>query len=109
MERSTPFPIIQGHENVGEVEAIGPGGAIAEDGRALRVGDRVVPAPNRACGRCRPCRRGFPYYLCRRLENYGNSLSCAEPPHLFGGWTEYLYCGRRPEPDDHGLISDELA
>jgi len=91
MERTTPFPLIQGHENLGIVEAVGPGGAIAYDGTALRAGDRVVPAPNRACGVCRNCLRGFPYYLCRHLENYGNSLSCAEPPHLFGGWAEFLY------------------
>jgi threonine dehydrogenase-like Zn-dependent dehydrogenase len=51
----------------------------------------VVPAPNRACGVCRTCQRSFPYYLCRNPENYGNSLSCAEPPHLFGGWAEFLY------------------
>lgn len=91
MERTTPFPIIQGHENLGVVEAIGPGGADAYDGRPLRVGDRVVPTPNRACGVCRNCRRGFPYYLCRNLENYGNSLTCAVEPYLFGGWSEYLY------------------
>jgi len=91
MERTTPFPIIQGHENLGVIEAVGPGGAIAHDGTSLRIGDRVVPAPNRACGVCRPCLRGFPYYLCRSLENYGNSLTCAEPPHLFGGWSEFLY------------------
>jgi L-iditol 2-dehydrogenase len=89
--RSTPFPIIQGHENVGVVEAVGPGGAHAFDGSPLAPGDRVVPAPNRACGRCGFCARGFPYYLCRNLENYGNSLSSAEPPHLFGGWAELLY------------------
>ena len=34
-ERSTPFPIIQGHENVGVVAAIGDGGAIAFDGTPL--------------------------------------------------------------------------
>jgi threonine dehydrogenase-like Zn-dependent dehydrogenase len=91
LARSTPFPIIQGHENVGVVEAVGPGGATAFDGSALSPGDRVVPAPNRACGRCGFCARGFPYYLCRNLENYGNSLTSAEPPHLFGGWAELLY------------------
>jgi L-iditol 2-dehydrogenase len=91
MERTTPFPIIQGHENLGIVHAVGPGGALAHDGVALEVGDRVVPAPNRACGVCRSCQRGFPYYLCRALENYGNSLTSAEPPHLFGGWSDYLY------------------
>lgn len=89
--RSTPFPIIQGHENVGVVEEVGPGGANAFDGSPLAPGDRVVPAPNRPCGRCDFCARGFPYYLCRDLENYGNSLTAAEPPHLFGGWAELLY------------------
>jgi threonine dehydrogenase-like Zn-dependent dehydrogenase len=89
--RSTPFPIIQGHENVGIVAQVGPGGALAFDGTPLAAGDRVVPAPNRACGRCAFCSRGFPYYLCVRLDNYGNSLSCAIPPHLFGGWAEHLY------------------
>jgi L-iditol 2-dehydrogenase len=88
---STPFPIIQGHENVGIVEAIGDGGATTFDGTPLEVGDRVVPAPNRACGECEYCIADFPYYFCRRLENYGNSLTCAEAPHLFGGWAEYLY------------------
>src|SRR5215212_10966262 len=41
--RSTPFPIIQGHENVGVVERLGPGGARAWDGTPLRPGERVVP------------------------------------------------------------------
>jgi len=91
LARSTPFPIIQGHENVGVVAAVGDGGARASDGTQLVVGDRIVPAPNRACGFCHMCARGFPYYLCRSLENYGNSLSAADPPHLFGGWSEYLY------------------
>jgi threonine dehydrogenase-like Zn-dependent dehydrogenase len=88
---STPFPIIQGHENLGEIVAIGEGGADAFDGSPLAVGDRVVPAPNRACGLCEYCLADFPYYFCRRLENYGNSLTSAEAPHLFGGWAEYLY------------------
>ena len=88
---STPFPIIQGHENVGFVDAIGEGGATAFDGSPLAVGDRVVPAPNWSCGTCEYCRDDFPYYFCRRLQNYGNSLSSAEAPHLFGGWAEYLY------------------
>lgn len=91
MERTTPFPIIPGHENLGVVAAAGDGDVSAYDGSPLRVGDRVVPAPNVACGRCANCRRGDPYYLCRHLQNYGNSLSCAEPPYLFGGWANHLY------------------
>jgi threonine dehydrogenase-like Zn-dependent dehydrogenase len=80
-ERSTPFPIIQGHENVGIIAGIGDGGALAFDGTALQPGDRVVPAPNRACGHCHMCARGFPYYQCRNLQNYGNSLTCATAPY----------------------------
>jgi threonine dehydrogenase-like Zn-dependent dehydrogenase len=116
-ERSTPFPIIQGHENVGIVEAVGPGGALAFDGRPLAAGDRVVPAPNRACGRCRYCLRRFPYYFCRNLENYGNSLTCREAPHLFGGWADYLYLRpgtavfRVPEglPDGIAVLTEIFA
>ena len=43
------------------------------------------------CGRCFFCAGGYPYYLCERLEDYGNSLSSARPPHLFGGWAERMY------------------
>lgn len=88
---STPFPIVQGHENLGVIAEIGAGGATAFDGSPLAVGDRVVPAPNRSCGECEYCVGDFPYYFCRRLENYGNSLTSAEAPHLFGGWAEHLY------------------
>jgi L-iditol 2-dehydrogenase len=116
-ERSTPFPIIQGHENVGVVAAVGDGGATARDGTPLAEGDRVVPAPNRACGVCHMCARGFPYYLCRRLENYGNSLTSDTAPHLFGGWSEYLYLKpgtavfRVPEalPDDVAALTEIFA
>jgi len=114
---STPFPIIQGHENVGVIAVIGDGGAAAFDGTPLSVGDRVVPAPNRACGTCRFCLDDFPYYFCRRLENYGNSLSSAEAPHLFGGFAEYLYLLPRtpvfkvPDalPDDVAVLTELFA
>jgi threonine dehydrogenase-like Zn-dependent dehydrogenase len=115
--RSTPFPIIQGHENVGVVAEVGPGGALAFDGTPLTAGDRVIPAPNRACGKCHMCARGFPYYLCRNIENYGNSLPSAVAPHLFGGWSEYLYLKpgtamfRVPEPlpDDVAVLTEIFA
>src|SRR5689334_4354641 len=92
-ERDAAYPLICGHENVGVIEAVGPGDPpLDELGRPLRAGDRVVPAPNLTCGRCRFCLDGFsPYYLCTALHDYGNSLTCAEPPHLFGGWSERMY------------------
>src|SRR5437870_12983102 len=45
--RTIPFPIIQGHENVGTVAAIGGDGRYADfEGVPLRVGDRVVVGAN---------------------------------------------------------------
>jgi threonine dehydrogenase-like Zn-dependent dehydrogenase len=92
-ERDAAYPLICGHENVGVIAAIGPGSPpLDELGRELEVGDRVVPAPNLSCGRCRFCLdERFPYYLCASLHDYGNSLTCAQPPHLFGGWAELMY------------------
>jgi threonine dehydrogenase-like Zn-dependent dehydrogenase len=89
-ERRLEYPLICGHENVGVVVDTG-GDVLATDGTPLRPGDRIVPGANVACGECWFCRQGFPYYACERLEDYGNSLNAARPPHLFGGWAELMY------------------
>lgn len=90
--RTIPFPIIQGHENVGTIAAIGGDGRYADfEGTSLRVGDRVVVGANVVCGHCYACTHAYPYYLCERMVDYGNNMSAAKPPHLFGGWAEYLY------------------
>jgi len=86
------FPIIQGHENVGTVSAIGGDGQYADfEGLPLAIGDRVVVGANVACGHCYYCRHDFPYYFCQNTTDYGNNLSAADPPHLFGGWSQYIY------------------
>ncbi len=92
-EREAAYPLICGHENVGVIEAIGAGPPpLDEHGRPLAVGDRVVPTANLTCGRCAFCLdQRYPYYLCAAAQDYGNSLSCADPPHLFGGWAEVMY------------------
>ncbi len=55
-ERRAAYPLICGHENVGVIEALGPGAPpLDQDGRPLGIGDRVVPAPNLVCGRCYYC------------------------------------------------------
>lgn len=92
-ERTIPFPIIPGHENVGRIAQIGalPGELLDFYDQPLREGDRVVIGPNLVCGRCYYCRHGFEYYYCAHLQDYGNSLSAADPPHLFGGWADYMY------------------
>lgn len=91
--RTLPFPIIPGHEIVGTIAALGPMEEPLCDftGLSLGEGDRVVLAPNLVCGRCYYCRHGFDYYYCANLDDYGNSLSCVTPPHLFGGFAEYVY------------------
>jgi L-iditol 2-dehydrogenase len=86
------FPIIQGHENVGTVAAIGGNGQYNDfEGIPLKVGDRVVVGANISCGHCYYCRHDFPYYFCQNMADYGNNLCAADPPHLFGGWSQYMY------------------
>ena len=92
-ETDTPFPIIQGHENVGVVAEITPTAAerIEFYGRRLAVGDRITMCPDVVCGRCYPCTHVMGYVWCDNSQCYGNSFTSAEPPHLLGGWAEYLY------------------
>jgi len=90
--RKLEFPIIQGHENVGTIAAIGGYGKSADfEGIPLEVGDRVVVAANVSCGECYYCRHDFPYYCCENTTDYGNNLSAKYAPHLFGGWSQYMY------------------
>ena len=115
-ERDIEYPLICGHENVGVVVATG-GEVLDSDGRLLRAGDRIVPGANVSCGQCYYCRNDLPYYLCRDLDDYGNSLGCARPPYLLGGWSEYMYLlpGTRlfrvPEelPDEVAVLAEVMA
>lgn len=91
-DRRIEFPLIQGHENVGTIAAIGGNGVSSDfEGVPLRVGDRVVVGANVSCGRCYYCRHDFPYYCCQNTLDYGNLLSAKSSPYLFGGWGQYLY------------------
>jgi len=90
--RTLPFPIIQGHENVGTIAAIGGDGQYVDfEGVQLKIGDRAIVGPNVSCGTCYYCRHDFPYYCCENTVDYGNNISAKDPPHLFGGWSQYLY------------------
>ena len=98
-ENSTPFPIIAGHENVGTVAEVYPKGYDLRDfdGTPLRVGDRIVMCPDISCGKCYYCRHGAGFVWCDYVQGYGNSFTCEDPPHLMGGWAEYIYL----RPDVH--------
>jgi len=51
------------------------------------------------------------------MEDYGNSLGCAAPPHLFGGWSEQMYLlpgtalFRVPDelPDEVAVLTEPMA
>ncbi len=116
--KEIPFPIIQGHENVGTIAAIGGDGRYTDfEGTPLVVGDRVVVGANVVCGQCYYCRADFPYYYCQNMVDYGNNMSAATPPHLFGGWSQYLYVVpgsflvRVPDdlPSDVAVLTEVLA
>jgi len=81
------FPKILGHELVGFVEEIGE---IAAAEYKVEAGDRVVVEPYIPCWRCRYCATGY-YQLCPHRRIYGVNISCEEPPHLWGGYGQFLY------------------
>lgn len=91
--QETNFPIIPGHENVGIIEKLGEDATGLEvEARELHEGDRVVPVCDVACGKCYVCRSSFGFATsCLNNVAYGTTLSCKNPPHLFGGWAEYMY------------------
>src|SRR5204862_873527 len=87
------------------------------EGRPRRPGGRFVPAANVPCGRCVFCLNDYPDYGCEILQYYGNSLHAADPPHLFGGWAEYMYLlpgtplFRVPDglPDEVAALTEVMA
>jgi threonine dehydrogenase-like Zn-dependent dehydrogenase len=115
-ERDLTYPLICGHETVGEVAALG-GVVYDSEGVALKLGDRIVPAANVACGTCHFCRNSFPYYFCENMRDYGNSLHSGCAPHLFGGWSEHMYLlpgtqlFRVPDnlPDNVAVLTEIMA
>ena len=90
--KELPLPVIPGHENIGVVEELDPQDPFRDFyNMPLKVGDRVVVAANISCGHCYYCRNGYNYCCCENTVDYGNNLSAANPPHLLGGWAEYMY------------------
>jgi L-iditol 2-dehydrogenase len=92
-ETDTPFPIIQGHENVGIVSEITAAAAAGLEfyGKPLKVGDRITMCPDIVCGHCYECKHVMGYVWCQNSDCYGNSYSSADWPHLMGGWSEQMY------------------
>jgi alcohol dehydrogenase len=86
---STPaaWPIIPGHELVGRIATVGERAAARWD---VKTGDRVAVESIVRCGFCPECIRGR-YKHCRDIKVYGTYTSCAQPPHLWGAFSQYTY------------------
>ena len=68
----TSYPVVQGHEFSGVVEAVG------KRVRGIRPGLKVTATPQIVCGRCAPCRRGD-YHICDGLKVQGfQAPGCAQ-------------------------------
>ncbi len=82
-----PFPLILGHEILGRVEKLGKEAAQIH---GIQEGDRIIMKGAKGCGRCAHCRRGAARF-CKARIGYGGQTTCANPPHLYGGFADYLY------------------
>jgi len=82
-----PYPIIMGHEIFGTVVEIGEE---ASNRWNLREGDRAIVEYAFGCGGCFYCKQGN-YIHCEAMFTYGSMISCKDPPHLWGAYSEYLY------------------
>ena len=63
-DRGMKLPVTLGHENVGEVVAVGP------QAQGVKVGDRRLAHPWIGCGTCAVCQRGEEN-LCRAMKSLG--------------------------------------
>jgi threonine dehydrogenase-like Zn-dependent dehydrogenase len=117
--QDSTFPLIPGHENLGTIESLGrkEDGWLDANGARIKEGDRVVPACDVNCGECYNCRNYYGWPWCEKVFGYGTTISCSDPPHLFGGWAEYLYSLPRvylfkvPEnlPDNVAVLAEPMA
>ena len=95
-----PYPIIIGHEIVGRIVKIGKK---AEKRLGVKEGDRAAMEYAFGCGVCDACMAGR-YTLCEKNYTYGSMISCKEPPHLFGGYSEFVYI--HPRAMAHNIGDD---
>jgi D-arabinose 1-dehydrogenase-like Zn-dependent alcohol dehydrogenase len=75
LDRGIKLPLTMGHENVGEVVAVGP------DAKSVKIGARVLAHPWMGCGECSVCKRGEEQ-LCKTPRNLGVFSD--------GGYADYI-------------------
>jgi threonine dehydrogenase-like Zn-dependent dehydrogenase len=114
------FPMINGHEMVGTIVEIGEraAGSMEADGKELSPGDRVAVAVEVNCGHCWYCKNHYDNTTCEnQVMAYGVHPGVEEPPHLRGGFAEYMFIFpdsilfKIPEdmPTDIAVFVEEMA
>lgn len=101
--RTQPCPSILGHETVGDVVALGDDSAHADDGRPLRVGQRVIWSVTLPCGTCDRCRAGITA-KCRTVRKAGHE-SLESGWGLSGGYAEHAVL---PSGLPIAIVDDDL-
>ncbi|MGE5366458.1 MAG: zinc-binding dehydrogenase [Betaproteobacteria bacterium] len=90
--KQLPWPFTLGHELCGVI--VEAGSEFKEDfmSKRLKVGSRVMIPPLMPCGRCYYCIH-YPESAnkCLTPVYYGRYLGFDKPPHLWGGFAEYVY------------------
>jgi threonine dehydrogenase-like Zn-dependent dehydrogenase len=113
-----PWPFTLGHELAGVIVEIGAELTADFMGKPLKVSSKVMLPPLMPCGFCDWCKH-YPETAnkCLTPVYYGRYLGFDKPPHLWGGWAEYVYVdlGELPGtkiyklPDDMGLLLGSLS
>jgi alcohol dehydrogenase, propanol-preferring len=93
-DRGMKLPVTLGHENVGEVVAVGP------DAKGVKIGARMLADPWIGCGKCDVCRRGEDN-LCRAMKSLG--------VFSHGGYADYIIVPDAKYLFDIGNIPAERA
>ena len=90
--RQLPWPFTLGHELGGVLVEVGNEFKADFMEKSLAVGSKVMIPPLMPCGRCYYCIH-YPQNAnkCLTPVYYGRYLGFDKPPHLWGGWAEYVY------------------
>jgi len=114
------FPYIGGHEVIGTIAEIGGNAAktMEYDRKPLKAGDRVSVAVEVNCGHCWYCRNQYNNITCEnQVMAYGLHPSADVPPHVRGGFAEYMHLAPRTSlfripdgmPTDVAVFVEEMA
>jgi D-arabinose 1-dehydrogenase-like Zn-dependent alcohol dehydrogenase len=83
-DRGMTLPVTLGHENVGEVIALGP------EAKGVRIGQRMLADPWIGCGTCAACLRGDDN-LCRTMRSLGVFTNGGYATHMIVPHPKYLF------------------